>query len=91
MLDHPDDRAILMALYDYRKQYGGTPSMRELAYSTGISSTSMVSRAIDRLHAAGFIHKPGILHRSVVLTESGAAWVERTRGYRYAGDDDDAA
>ena len=54
-----DDRAVLAFIIAERTRTGLTPSHREIAAACGLSSTSVVACALERLCAAGLLRQVG--------------------------------
>jgi SOS-response transcriptional repressor LexA len=61
--------AVLDACVIYYKNYGFSPSIRDLMYITEINSTSLVRHYLNGLEKKGMIKKHKGLSRSIVVIE----------------------
>ncbi len=60
-------REILKFIYEYIEENGYAPSLREIALSVGISSTSVVSYNLRRLEELGYISRDRMVSRGLKL------------------------
>jgi repressor LexA len=59
---------------------GFAPALRELGDAMGLISTNGVSQHVDALVQKGLLTRAPMLSRSLVLTESGRAFIEASTG-----------
>lgn len=62
--------AILKVLHDSIESHGYPPSVREIAQSAGLSSSSTVKHHLDKLEANGYIRRQTGLPRALELIDS---------------------
>jgi len=67
-------RRLLLACGHYWLAHRYSPSLRELIFLAGISSTSVVAYNLRRLERMGLITYAGEIPRSICLTDAG--WAE---------------
>ena len=58
---------VLSFVCSYKERYHISPSIREIGYGCGISSTSVVSYWLDRLESLGYMRRSVNVARSIVL------------------------
>lgn len=72
----PRQRAILVAIRDYREEHDQAPSMREIGRLAGILPTSVVEFHLNSLAARGLLRRRPRIARGLSLTDAGLAALE---------------
>lgn len=73
----PSSKVAMEFIKRYIAEYGWAPNYREIMDATGISSTSMVSFALQALANAHLIRHLKGQSRAIAITEHGETWLAR--------------